>query len=95
MNKTEEKIQSLVVIFSEVESVPRLGYRGNVHFCQLVGALAGNLDNAIRTFPVRHELLLFTFKEDLPEDKFVRHKRAYPDAPIEGPWRSLVGMQQA
>ena len=51
-----------MIVFPKVESIPWLGYRGTVHFYQFVGALAGNLDNAIRALPVRHELLLLTLE---------------------------------
>ena len=55
-----------MVVFSKIESIPWLGNWGSVHFCQFVGSLAGNLDYAIWTLPVRHELLLLAFEKDFP-----------------------------
>ena len=79
-----------MVVFPKVEGVPWLGDGSAVHLLQFVGALAGNLDDAVWTFPVRHELLLLTFEEDFPEDKLVRHKGTCPDIPIEAPGNFLL-----
>ena len=58
----------------------RWGFRP---FLQLIGSLAGNLYNTVRTFPVMHELLLLTLEEDFLEYKFVWHKGMHPDVPVE------------
>ena len=79
-----------MVVFPKVEGVPWLGDGGAVHFLQFVGALAGNLDDAIWAFPVRHELLLLTFEEHFPEDKFVRHEGTCPNTPVEAPGYLLL-----
>ena len=79
-----------MVVFSKVKSIPWLGDGGSVHFFQLVGALAGNLDNTVRTFLVRHELMLFTLEEDFPEDKLIWHKGTCPDVLVEAPDNFLL-----
>ena len=67
-----------------------LGDWGAIHFCKIVGTLAGNFDNAIRALPVGHELLLFAFEKDFPEDKFVRYEGTSPDIPVEAPGYLLL-----
>ena len=79
-----------MVVFPKVKSIPWLGDGGSVHFLYLVGALAGNPDDAVQTFLVRHELLLFTLEEDFPEDKLVRHKGMCLDVPVKAPGNFLL-----